>query len=60
MNDIGRERYLAEHPRTVGASFDVGKDGALADFAAEPPGIQCSASTPPAAEQNNRDEAVQS
>jgi|SRR5436190_2187661 len=54
------KRYLAEHPRTVGASFDVGKDGALADFAAEPPGIQCSASTPPAAEQNNRDEAVQS
>jgi hypothetical protein len=31
------KRYLAEHPRTVGAYFDVGKDGALADFAAEPP-----------------------
>jgi len=30
------KRYLAEHPRTVGAYFDVGKDGALADFAAEP------------------------
>ncbi len=31
------KRYLAEHPRTVGAYFDVGKDGALADFATEPP-----------------------
>jgi hypothetical protein len=50
------KRYLAEHPRTGGAHFDVGKDAALADFAAEPPGIQCSASTPPAPEQNNRDE----
>jgi len=30
-------RYLAEHPRTVGAYFDVGKDDALEDFAAEAP-----------------------
>jgi hypothetical protein len=28
-------RYLAEHPRTVGAYFDVRKDDALEDFAAE-------------------------
>jgi deazaflavin-dependent oxidoreductase (nitroreductase family) len=31
------KRYLAEHPRTVGAYFDVGKDGALEEFAAEAP-----------------------
>jgi deazaflavin-dependent oxidoreductase (nitroreductase family) len=31
------KRYLAEHPRTVGAYFDVGKDATLADFAAEAP-----------------------
>ncbi|SRR6266567_3774633 len=30
-------RYLAEHPRAVGAYFDVGKDSALADYAAEAP-----------------------
>ena len=30
-------RYLAEHPRTVGAYFDVDKDGTLEDFAAEAP-----------------------
>lgn len=30
-------RYLAEHPRTVGAYFDVDKDDALEDFAAEAP-----------------------
>jgi deazaflavin-dependent oxidoreductase (nitroreductase family) len=29
------KRYLAEHPRTVGAYFDVDKDAALEDFAAE-------------------------
>ena len=29
------KRYLAEHPRTVGAYFDVGKDGTLEEFAAE-------------------------
>ena len=29
------KRYLAEHPRTVGAYFDVGKDGALEHYAAE-------------------------
>lgn len=29
------KRYLAEHPRTVGAYFDVNKDAALDDFAAE-------------------------
>jgi|SRR5690242_7251296 deazaflavin-dependent oxidoreductase (nitroreductase family) len=28
-------RYLAEHPRTVGAYFDVGKNGTLEEFAAE-------------------------
>jgi deazaflavin-dependent oxidoreductase (nitroreductase family) len=28
------KRYLAEHPLTVGAYFDVGKDGALEQFAA--------------------------
>jgi deazaflavin-dependent oxidoreductase (nitroreductase family) len=28
-------RYLAEHPRTVGAYFDVDKDASLEDFAAE-------------------------
>jgi deazaflavin-dependent oxidoreductase (nitroreductase family) len=31
------KRYLAEHPRTVGAYFDVGRDGALEEFAAEAP-----------------------
>ena len=30
-------RYLAEHPRTVGAYFDAGKDDALENFAAEAP-----------------------
>src|SRR5438094_35153 len=30
-------RYLAEHPRTVSAYFDVAKDDALEDFAAEAP-----------------------
>ena len=30
-------RYLAEHPRTVGAYFDVDKDDTLEDFAAEAP-----------------------
>ena len=29
------KRYLAEHPRTVGAYFDVDKDGTLEEFAAE-------------------------
>jgi deazaflavin-dependent oxidoreductase (nitroreductase family) len=29
------KRYLAEHPRTVGAYFDVDKDASLEDFAAE-------------------------
>lgn len=29
------KRYLAEHPRTVGAYFDVAKDAPLEDFAAE-------------------------
>lgn len=29
------KRYLAEHPRTVGAYFDVDKDAPLEDFAAE-------------------------
>jgi deazaflavin-dependent oxidoreductase (nitroreductase family) len=28
-------RYLAEHPRTVSAYFDVGQDSALEEFAAE-------------------------
>jgi deazaflavin-dependent oxidoreductase (nitroreductase family) len=28
------KRYLAEHPRTVGAYFDAGKDSTLADFEA--------------------------
>jgi deazaflavin-dependent oxidoreductase (nitroreductase family) len=31
------KRYLAEHPRTVGAYFDVDKNGTLEDFAAEAP-----------------------
>jgi deazaflavin-dependent oxidoreductase (nitroreductase family) len=31
------KRYLSSHPRTVGAYFDVGKDGALEEFAAEAP-----------------------
>jgi deazaflavin-dependent oxidoreductase (nitroreductase family) len=30
-------RYLAEHPRTVGAYFDADKNGTLEDFAAEAP-----------------------
>ena len=30
-------RYLTEHPRTVSAYFDVAKDDALEDFAAEAP-----------------------
>jgi deazaflavin-dependent oxidoreductase (nitroreductase family) len=29
------KRYLAEHPRTVGAYFDVDKNAPLEDFAAE-------------------------
>ncbi|GAB2840609.1 nitroreductase family deazaflavin-dependent oxidoreductase [Actinoallomurus bryophytorum] len=29
------KRYLAEHPRTVGAYFDVDKDASLEEFAAE-------------------------
>lgn len=29
------KRYLAEHPRTVGAYFDVNKDATLEEFAAE-------------------------
>jgi deazaflavin-dependent oxidoreductase (nitroreductase family) len=29
------KRYLAEHPRTVGAYFDAGKDASLEEFAAE-------------------------
>lgn len=29
------KRYLAEHPRSVGAYFDVGKDAAVEEFAAE-------------------------
>lgn len=29
------KRYLAEHPRSVGAYFDVGKDAAIEEFAAE-------------------------
>lgn len=29
------KRYLAEHPRTVGAYFDVDKDATLEEFAAE-------------------------
>jgi len=29
------KRYLAEHPRTVGAYFDVARDAPLEDFAAE-------------------------
>jgi deazaflavin-dependent oxidoreductase (nitroreductase family) len=31
------KRYLTEHPRTVGAYFDVSKDAAVDDFAAEAP-----------------------
>jgi deazaflavin-dependent oxidoreductase (nitroreductase family) len=31
------KRYLAEHPRTVGAYFDAGKDSTLEEFAAEAP-----------------------
>ncbi len=31
------KRYLAEHPRTVGAYFDVDKNDPLEDFAAEAP-----------------------
>ena len=31
------KRYLAEHPRTVGAYFDVDKNDTLDDFAAEAP-----------------------
>jgi deazaflavin-dependent oxidoreductase (nitroreductase family) len=29
------KRYLAQHLRTVGAYFDIGKDGTLEEFAAE-------------------------
>jgi deazaflavin-dependent oxidoreductase (nitroreductase family) len=29
------KRYLAEHPRSVGAYFDVSKDAAIEEFAAE-------------------------
>jgi deazaflavin-dependent oxidoreductase (nitroreductase family) len=29
------KRYLTEHPRTLGPYFDVGKDAAVEDFAAE-------------------------
>lgn len=45
------KQYLAEHPRTVGAYFDVGKDAELEEFAAEAPRHPVFRLLPPGSEQ---------